>query len=219
MKRKLIILIFCLLSICAFAFDTSAGVGATGGYFLWRYTYTYVGLTTTYTQTYLPMTFYGFLDATYLEASIGYMLVDGYSVKNEVTGFPTATSDFKENLRWISFAALFKYPFHFGSVSLFPLAGFEYDMNISYTDSSGNDLKSSLTADQKAQFDQLWIKAGLGADFVFGSFYIRPKLLAGYKLLAKIENDTVAADKSGGETNVSIVPLVFSVGISAGYRL
>jgi hypothetical protein len=80
-------------------------------------------------------------------------------------------------------------------------------------------LKAAGTADQQADLDQFWISAGVGADISFGSIYIRPEFLIGYKLLSKLENDTVTNLKNGGATSASVTPLAVSGRVLLGFKL
>jgi hypothetical protein len=197
----------------------SLGVGASGGYYSEGETFSAGPNDGAVTLTYVPFNIFGFVDATYVEASVGYMFYNDASLKAEATGFQTETTNFKEKAGWLSIAALFKYPFKLGTFTWFPIAGIEYDMNLTYTDADGNDFKSGMTADEKANLDQLWIKVGVGADFTFGNIFIRPRILAGYKLLSKLERDTISSLKSAGADSADIYPLTISGGLLIGYKL
>ena len=77
-------------------------------------------------------------------------------------------------------------PFALGPVSLFPLLGIEYDLNLYLKDADGTDLKAGLTDQEKADLNQFWFKAGAGADFVvYKGLYVRPLVLMGFKLLTR----------------------------------
>jgi hypothetical protein len=219
MKRILTILFILSISVSAFALDFSAGIGASAGYNWEPMSASGSGTTSTITQSYVPLSFRAFIDATYLEASVGYRMANGASLKTEATGFTTTTTTTSNKQDWVSIGALFKYPFDLGSFTLFPIVGIEYDLNLSFKDSSGSDLKASMTADQKANLDQFWIKAGIGADLSFGGFYIRPEVLIGYKLLSKAENDALAAMKAiPGVSSASITPLEVTGAVLVGFK-
>lgn len=219
MKRFLTILFILTISVSAFALDFSAGIGASAGYNWEPISATGSGVTSTATASFVPLSFKAFIDATYLEASVGYGMANGGSLKTETTGFPTTTTATTNKQDWLAIGAFFKYPFDVGGIAIFPIAGIEYDMNLSLKDSSGNDLKASMTADQKADLNRFWIKAGIGADLSFGSFYIRPEVLIGYKLLSKSENDALTAMKAiPGITSASITPLEVTGAVLFGFK-
>ena len=59
------------------------------------------------------------------------------------SGGTVAVSDFNYNFSYVSTELLGKYPFKLGIVTLFPLLGAEYDLNLSYVNTNGNDLRAS----------------------------------------------------------------------------
>ena len=219
MKRIVTALFILTISVSAFSLGVSAGVGASGAY-LWETIARTLGTTQTDTTSGVPLNFKAFIDVTYIEASVGYMMLNGTSTKTDITGSPSSTTTSTDKWGWITGALLAKFPIKIGNGSLFPLVGVEYYKNLSYTDSNGNDLKAAMSSDGQASLDQFWISAGIGADIPLGKIiYIRPEVMIGYKLLSKAENDYIASLKSGGATNVSTIPLAVSGRLLLGFKL
>ncbi len=210
----------------AFSLDLSLGVGLTGGSFTSINSYSMVsngpssGGSTIESQT--PYGAFAFLDATFLQLSVGYFVADGGSSETYQvsSGTPSnyTTSDLDLDTSYLSFSALAKYPFQIGNAVLFPLLGVEYDLNLTYTDTNGNNLLSTLASPQDA--NQLWIKAGGGIDFSFGQFFFRPEILVGYKFLNQTErNEITTTLNTPLESSPSIVDLELGVNLMVGMRL
>jgi len=106
-----------------------------------------------------------FVDATYAQLSLGYTMAFGGTTNIYGSAYGTTTVDatvpFDFDTTYLAFTALAKYPFKVGRTTLFPLVGVEYDLDLTYTNSSGSNLKSSLASPQDA--NQLWIRAGGGS--------------------------------------------------------
>ena len=154
MKRILTILFILTISVSAFSLGISAGVGADAAYGWSTLSTTFGGTTSTMTISDVPLNFKGFIDFTYVEASVGYMMVNGYT---SITKPANTTTNSTDKTGSLSLSLMAKYPFNLGPVTLFPLAGFQYVMNLSATDSSGHDQKAAMSADNKANLDQFWL--------------------------------------------------------------
>ncbi len=159
-----------------------------------------------------------FFDATYAQVSIGYF--GSLTGKEDISSGGTTTSaDYNYYTKYISAGLLGKYPFDLGMVKLFPLLGIEYDLNLSLTDQNGNDVKSTLTDQEKKDMNQFWVKVGAGADFdLTKNIYFRPEILFGYKLPSQTDKDTVDSLQAAGATGVSVVWTRWDFGLMAGYR-
>jgi hypothetical protein len=102
---------------------------------------------------------------------------------------------------------------------IFPILGFEYDLNLSYKDADGNDLKAGMTNDQKANLNMLWIKGGLGLDIpIAGEIYLRPEVLASYKLRSKSDTNAIDTYTADGAEDVSVTTVKVDIGLLVGYR-
>lgn len=150
----------------------------------------------------------GFFDATYAVAEVGY----AFDLTNKKDG-----KDTKIDSTNLTLGVLGKYPIAVGSVTLFPLAGAEYDLNMSYK-YDGKDAKKDLTSDAKSSLNQIWIKAGIGADVAINDkLYLRPTALAGYKLHSKAENDTIDLfDKINAKATINTFK--YDIGLAVGYK-
>jgi small nuclear ribonucleoprotein (snRNP)-like protein len=165
-----------------------------------------------------PVDIKAFLDMTYLQISVGYMSVSGGNTTTKVNGSISGGS-FGESYSWLTSAAYLKYPVVLGAVSLFPLVGFQYRLNLAFTDSSGNDLRSGLTNQQRADLNEVWLGGGLVADFSIGSFFIRPEALVGFKLHSTTDDNIVSAYRALGSTDISLTYLTFGINVLVGFRL
>jgi hypothetical protein len=73
-----------------------------------------------------------------------------------------------------------QYPFNLGNLSLFPIIGIEYDMNLGVEDSAG--ASDTMAVTYKTFWNILFLIGGLGADVSMGSsFFLRPQLIFGWK--------------------------------------
>lgn len=224
MKKLCAIALFAVLAASAFALDLSAGGGLTLGSFSQTTYYAPIGIfdSTETVLTTVPFGFSAYFDATYGVAAVG-LQVNGntHSVSTMIWGVNTIITPSDDNNRsgFLTMSLLGRYPFKLGPVSLFPLLGIEYDLNLYWKDDVGTDLKASLTADEKAWLNQFWFKAGAGADFfVYKSLYVRPLVLLGFKLLNQGEKDAIDAAITAGATTARKTDFVIEAGVQAGWR-
>jgi hypothetical protein len=147
-----------------------------------------------------------FLDATYFQVSIGYMVNRG---STEPTAASTTTA-FAAVLTGVSFGAAVKYPFSIGPVAVFPIISAEYRLNLTYTDDKGNDLKAGLGGSSSA-LDELWVKGGAGVDVSFGDLFLRPLVLVGFMpfspagVTATHSTGTVSLDRGSFSVDVLLL--------------
>jgi hypothetical protein len=169
---------------------------------------------------------FAYFDAKYAQLSLGIcrsssiiakkttddLGVMGGSVDEVFSDYPAKT--------YLSLGLLGKYPIQMTGFALFPILGFEYDLNVAYKDSEGNDLKEGLSGAEKSSLNQFWIKAGLGLDIpVTLKTYIRPEVLFGYKLHSKLERDQIDAYESDGAESASIAAIKVDFCLLLGYQL
>ena len=150
---------------------------------------------------------FGYVDATYVEASAGIgwssgitslHIVDGLDVFGESVDVVYSGSD---AMTYLSLGLLFKYPFDMTDFYVFPILGVEYDLNLGYKDGEGNDLKADMSAEERANLDMLWLKAGCGLDIpIAGRLYLRPEALVAYKVISKLDQDWVDDHSAGMDT-------------------
>lgn len=201
-------------------FSVSVGAGAALDLTTWRDVNGYdTGEPAEWKTEMKPIDIKAFVDLTYLQVSAGYMMVNGMTV-TEIGYGPNFIKDLKDSLTYVSFAGYFKYPFHVGAVTVFPLLGVEYKLNLTYKAGNGKDLKSTMTSQEQADLNELWIEGGVGMDFTLGSFYIRPEVIIGFfKPLSATDKDILSAAESDGWKSVSINYLTFNLNILVGYKL
>ena len=225
MKKLLAVVLFTCLATTVFAIDLSAGIGATVGSFSQTknteddspiaYARNEVWAT-------VPFGFSAYFDATYGVAAIGFKANGNTHYKSTlVVGASTFITESDDDNRagFLSFSLLGRYPFTLGPVSLFPLAGIEYDVNLYWKDVDGYDLKASLTDQQKADLNQFWFKFGVGADIgVYKGLYARPLVLLGFKLLNQEERDDLESTISSGATVARKTDFLFEGGVQVGWR-
>jgi hypothetical protein len=214
MKKIVIAVLFVSLTMGAHALNLSAGVG-TALYF--SSVTLKLDESSQATFHYIPIIIEAFFDATYLQISIGYDMVNGGTAT--ASGVLTASNP-SDSSTYVSFAAFGRYPFVVGPVTIFPLLGIEYDLNLTVKDSSGNnDLKSAMTSQQQSDLNELWFKGGAGADFTFGRFYSRLELLLGLKLLSTTDYNELTFFNDAGFKSASLSYFNVSLDLLAGYRL
>ncbi|HTX73572.1 MAG TPA: CsgG/HfaB family protein, partial [Rectinemataceae bacterium] len=127
----------------------------------------------------------------YFQASVGiaqtttadYSFTETYYAVNEGDTITSKKTDVRLNL----FGRL---PFSLGPVTLFALAGGEYEMNISWIASDGSNVKDTLSSDAVAGLNHIFLQVGGGAQFALGgNFYIAPQIVYGWKLKTKDDTD------------------------------
>jgi hypothetical protein len=228
MKKGFSLIVLLILACTAFGqIQLSAGGGASYSP-IWMVSKAtadepYAGETVTSTVSVNTLSITGFVDATYVEAYLGMLLTLG-DVKASTKfseGLPGTDSETTDPYSgsWLVIGALGKYPFKVGDFTIFPLVGFEYDLNLTYK-YDGEDVKETLTDDQLDNLNQLWVKAGVAADFsIAGSLFIRPQVLFGLKFLSQYEKDGIEAfESTPGVADASQTDMRLDVGISVGYK-
>jgi hypothetical protein len=168
------------------------------------------------------LTIKAFVDAKYVEANFGLaMLVGGLkqsTTYSDGLGMPdtSVTNDYTGT--WLVIGALGKYPFAVSGIEIFPLAGFEYEINLTMKDEDGSDLKASMSDDYKNFLNQFWLKVGIGADITLAkSLYIRPEVLFGLKFISKLEQDMIDSAEDSG-LNASAFDSRIDIGVAVGYK-
>lgn len=225
MKKLLPVILLTCLATVAFGLDFSAGASATVGTFSSTYHYTEWTVDEwTERWTTVPFDFTAYFDATYGMAAVGFRANGStrYVLKWTLGAFSFDNSgdDIEDENRsgFLSFCLLGRYPFALGPVSLFPLLGVEYDLNLYYKDVDGNDLKAALTEQEKADLNQFWFKLGAGADItLYKGLYVRPLALFGFKLLNSAEKDTLENAKANA-ASARYTDFLFEGGVMVGWR-
>jgi hypothetical protein len=189
MKKLVVLGIFlAILSVSAFAlpaFKVSLGVGG----FYQRYTTKIdTALTPNYEDVNANWGVYGLLDLTYLEANAGM----AFGTKKLATGSPYSVVPF--SLASLNLAAYLKYPIVLGPVTIFPLAGFDYNLAISATQGSAEYKRGNFF--YANQFDAFLIGIGGGLDIhINPKLYIRAELRWGFRLKNDDEKSAITTAK------------------------
>jgi hypothetical protein len=157
-----------------------------------------------------------FLDAKYVQFSVGWLMVSGGSVTVSVP-WAYGKATFDQTLSYVTGAVLFKVPFNFSTNEVFPLLGLEYRFNIAALDGAGNDATRVLSAQEKADLNELWLVAGGGADFFFGNFSIRPEITVGLKFLSVTDQGSIAALQDAGYSSASMSYFTINVDLFFGW--
>jgi hypothetical protein len=214
--KKIIVAVLLLgLAIGASALDMSVGAGAALNFTSGTMKFSGPGVDGDVTAHFMPANFVAFFDATYVQVSAGYMFYNGVTATS--SGSPTTVS-VGGSASYLSFAVYGKYPFSVGQFTIFPLLGVEYKLNLTATDENGKD-KSTMTSQEQADLNELWFEAGVGADFSFGRFYVRPEMLIGFKPLSSTDNDAVKAATVPPFTSGSMSWFTMNVEVLVGYKL
>lgn len=202
----------------AFAVGMSAGVGASASTTLWTMSMSYGGTTATGSDVIVPVGAKAFFDTKYLQLSVGYIAASQATLS--VTG--TATATYPNDLSYMTFAALGKLPFKLLSMTVFPLVGIEYDLNVSHPSSGGyfEGSNALLANPTNSDYNELWIKGGVGVDVDLGQhFYLRPEALFGIKPLNSDEQAVVNSLASAGLSNVTLGFGTLDLSLLLGYKL
>lgn len=204
-KHVLIAFLLFALAANVFGSDVSAGIGVAGGYFVDEMSNSMPALsvTTETRYTYLPGNATLFLDAKYLQVTIGYsVLTLGHETWTQtISGSATTLldQDIIGTLGYLVFGLAGEFPIALGPVTLFPLLGIEIYANIMDIGQNGSDLRASMTDAEKADENRIWMRAGIGAEYSIASnVYIRPELIVGYRFPSASETAAyLNAQKAG----------------------
>jgi hypothetical protein len=229
LKKALVVLMAFSLSAAVFALgqdvETSAGIGFSASSYYYTEKAAKGSDSSKKTEKTLLWGGCAFFDATYAQLSLGFGMSDvnaSYKVADDLGimgGSIDATYNDYPTMTYLSFGILFKYPVDMTGFYLFPLLGLEYDLNLGYKDADGNDLKADMSADEKANLNMVWIKAGIGLDIpIARKIYLRPEVLAAYKFRSKLNTDAVDAYEASGASDVSVTTIKVDIGLLLGYQ-
>lgn len=212
MKKLTIFLVMSVFAFGLFAIDMSVGGGFAVSPSFYTGSSTVSGETSKMSKQQGNVNVYGFFDATYVEASVG--LLFGFpSVTTKVSVGGDSEKDTEKGFSsmGLSIAAMGKYPIALGKVIISPMAGIEYNLNLSYK-KDGKDAKEFMDNDEKANLNDLWFKLGASADFaITESLFVRPVALFAIGTKKKVE------DIPGVDT--SQFNYKFDIGCSLGFKL
>ena len=157
-----------------------------------------------------------FFDLAYAELGLGIESQIGktaFKIKSTYASNPPPNTDTSQDTDFqdlnLLIKALGKYPFHFDKITVFPLAGFEYSLNVSEKD------KDKLSDDQKSDLNDLFLDLGAGIDYpLTEQLYIRGEGIFGLNLTAK-----PTAALSGGASWDSNFGYRINAILSIGYKL
>jgi hypothetical protein len=225
MKRLVVSAFLAMVSLLAFAQGVSVGFGGSWIPYLSEEKWS---LGSDWVKTQILSSEFrarAFVETKEAEFSVGYAISskDGTVKLSDSTGVKIDVDFSDGNVgTWLCLGAFGKYPIALGSLVLAPMIGVEYDLNLTYKDSNGSDLKAGLSDDQKADLNQLWLEGGLGADFrVSPSAFFRTQALIGYKINSRLEGDYIDDVEAyyGDGRKGTITWLRLDVGASIGFKL
>lgn len=196
----------------------SAGVGVSAEFLTHpSLTYSYSGSSYETTYRYWPTwDFKAFVDLTWIQVSVGWMLVDTIGAVTSVVDGNRTMGPANLYYNYVTLAGHLKWPFGGEPLSLFPLLGIEYRHNLVY-DNGGTDMRPTLTSQQLADLNELWIEIGAGMDLWVGRLLLRSEMLVGLKPFSRTDRDLLTVLEAAG-TNVSMSFSTVRWCVLAGYR-
>jgi hypothetical protein len=159
-----------------------------------------------------------YLDVSFVQMDVS--LATRFSGSFEGTGSFSGSGAYTYKETYLGISALLKYPFLLGSGWVFPLAGIEQDVNLSYTDRDGNDLKSGLSEMGRNHLNRFFVKFGLGFGVPLGgSLSLSSVVVLGFKLNSGLDRTAVEYYKSTyGLSDVIARSLALEVSVFLGSR-
>jgi len=186
--RILLVFVFSGLVFNAFGIDLSVGSGISYSPLTSKWIFSNIGFEGTATDHYNFGAINLYLDATYIQAIINYSY--RFSGSYNSTGVFTGSGEYTNKETFLGVSILLKYPFVFGWFSFFPLVGIESDLNLSYTDKDGNDLKSGMPNAELDNLNKHFLKVGVGGNIKLSKrIYMSPVFIFGYKMPSRIEKN------------------------------
>ncbi|HTP57510.1 MAG TPA: hypothetical protein VMM82_01250 [Spirochaetia bacterium] len=218
MKKILAAAVLLALSPAAFAADFSIGAGGSIGLLSWQdLKGSFSGAPAENVERGIPIDIKIFADITTIQFSFGYLFVTAGNQATSVLGATTTTA-LSSFASYLTFAAYGKYPFTFGSISIFPVVGLEYRLNLTWT--VGGQTRDSLTSAERVSLNELWLRGGAGMDISFGKMYLRSEVLLGFKpILGAFDADLMQAAGASGWTSLSTSYFSADASILIGYKL
>jgi hypothetical protein len=216
MKKLTIFLVMSIFAFGLFAIDMSVGGGFAVSPSFYTVSTTFEEITAKVSTQQGNFNVYGFFDATYVEASVGLLFgFPSQKIKASIEGASGEETFDGISSMGLSIAAMGKYPIALGKVIISPMAGIEYNLNLSYK-IDGEDVKEFMDDDMKADLNDLWFKLGASADFaITESVFIRPVALFAIGAKKKVEE----IDIPGVDINISQFNYKFDIGCSVGFKL
>jgi len=225
--KKLFVVLVLLVLATAGVFAAEIGVGAFGS----EYTQTFsasdssTGNSATGTNTATPLDAFVLLSGKFLEIKVGYLKASTTGLNlsgNDDMGNPAA-GDFGPaasfDSSYVTAGAFLKLPIDFGGLILYPMGGAEYDYNLTYTDANGNDLRGSLTSQELADLNEIWLKGGLGLQLNFGHTFLALEGLYCYKIATTTDNNSASAFATDLDyPNGSVSTISYEADLMVGLR-
>ncbi|HUH43627.1 MAG TPA: hypothetical protein VLZ44_00500 [Treponemataceae bacterium] len=209
MKKLTIFLVMSIFAFGLFAIDMSVGGGFAVSPSFYTFSQTFMGTTMKGSMQQGNVNVYGFFDATYVEASVGLLFgFPSQKIKASIEGASEKDTEKGFSSMGLSIAAMGKYPIALGKVIISPMAGIEYNLNLSYK-KDGKDVKEFMDDDEKTILNDLWFKLGASADFaITESLFVRPVALF-----------AIGAKKKAFDDFDSQFHYKFDIGCSLGFKL
>jgi hypothetical protein len=159
-----------------------------------------------------------YVDFPYIQAN--FCLASRFSGTYEGYGSLGGYGTYTNRETYLGFSVLLKYTFLVGSSWVYPLLGVENDINLAYTDSDGNDLKSGLSEVARDHLNRAFLKTGVGFGFPIGKALCLSSIaMVGMKLNSVADKATVDYYKiTYGLYDVLIRSFVFEISLMVGTR-
>ena len=150
---------------------------------------------------------FGFFDATYVEANLGFFYVN-CNYDDSIQG------KFDISINGIDIGILGKYPFVLSTkLTLFPLLGITYRFMTSGETSTGKKVVDI------EDLSALWFKFGGGLDYSFTDMiYLRGEVLYGLRLKNKVEKDAEDYYKAPGVSVDTLLGHGLEIKVPVGFR-
>ena len=172
--------ILCMVLLMGFiaqglaAIDAGVGISASGNV---RKTSDYLGSAQ---EELSDWGFFVYVNTDFLLLEVGYCsLLDGL---NKINGVTLTTWDKEAKQSYLDLAAYFKYPFVYRyDREIYPLIGMSYKHLLAKENRYGADQIPAMPQLVRDDYNQLWLKFGIGAGQVTDMFYTRAELVGGYR--------------------------------------
>jgi hypothetical protein len=182
---------------------------------------------TDYNSTLVGGGFYGFFDATYIEANLG-LLLGNENYDKKLSG-KLGDLDFSKgyDITALKIGIFGKYPFQVGGkAAVFPMIGLDIMLplggKILGKDKNDSEFDSESRSDFDKMFTQVWVKFGVGADFyATDNVFIRPEFMYGIRFNTEDETKSIGKyepDSKDPKYFRSIFGHGLDIRVAVGYR-
>jgi hypothetical protein len=206
--------------------DSFIGIGLFSNQYHWKWSGDYSSYSDSIEDKYKFGTVqFQIVAVKYIQLGIGFTwfssATESYTLDAQGKGSASYDVDKDYAMTNLDLNFLFRIPIRLGqsSVAIVPMAGFEYDINLSYKDADGNDLTTGMSDEEKSNLNMFFLQIGAGFQIDIGNVVLYPEVIYGFKLPSQLDSDNEDYYSSLGYKNSSISAGRLDLGVIVGFKM